>query len=30
MAWLADNWDAVVTIFNSIGFLLLSSRKANK
>lgn len=28
MQWLAENWDSIITILNSIGFLFLSRKKS--
>lgn len=28
MTWLASNWDAIMTIINSIGLLFISRKKA--
>ena len=27
MSWLADNWDAIMTVLNTLGLLVVSSRK---
>lgn len=27
MNWLADNWDSIMTVLNTLGLLLVSSRK---
>lgn len=30
MSWLADNWDAIMTILNTVGLLIVTKKKANK
>lgn len=30
MEWLANNWDAIMTLLNTIGLLFISKVKANK
>lgn len=30
MAWLASNWDTIMTILNTIGLLVLKQTKASK
>ena len=29
MTWLANNWDSIITIINSIGLLLITKRKVD-
>ena len=30
MSWLANNWDAIMTILNTLGLLIVSKAKAKK
>ena len=30
MSWLASNWDTIMTILNTVGFLILQKNKAKK
>lgn len=30
MTWLANNWDLIVTLFNTVGLIVVNTKKANK